>query len=77
MENQLMIQQLRRLADYPGICHVRTRDGSSYAADVQVSETRDMGQDVIRSEFTLSITRVDPEGFDGLTYADWISNNES
>lgn len=30
-----------------------------------------MGRDVIRSEFTLSITRVDPEGFDGLTYADW------
>ena len=70
-QDQETIQNLRRLADYPGICHVRTRDGSSYAADVQVSEARDMGRDVIRSEFTLSITRVDPEGFDGLTYADW------
>ena len=76
-ENQETIQQLRRLADYPGICHVRTRDGSSYAADVQVSESRDMGRDILRSEFTLSITRVDPEGFDGLTYEDWLSNNES
>lgn len=72
-QDQETIQNLRRLADYPGICHVRTRDGSSYAADVQVSEARDMGRDVIRSEFTLSITRVDPEGFDGLTYADWLA----
>ena len=75
-QDQETIQALRRLADYPGICHVRTRDGSSYAADVQVSESRDMGRDVIRSEFTLTITRVDPEGFDGLTYADWIANED-
>ena len=75
-QDQTTIQALRRLADYPGICHVRTRDGSSYAADVQVSESRDMGRDVIRSEFQLTITRVDPEGFDGLTYADWIANED-
>ena len=73
-QDQETIQNLRRLADYPGICHVRTRDGSSYAADVQVSEARDMGKDVIRSEFTLTITRVDPEGFDGMTYADWVTS---
>lgn len=77
IEDQDMIQTMRRLADWSGICHVRTRDGSSYAADVQVSESRDMGKDVIRSEFSLSITRVDTEGFDGMSYADWISGDES
>lgn len=71
IKDQETIREMRRLADNAGICHVRTRDGSSYAADVQVSEARNMGQDVIRSEFTLSITRVDPEGYDGMTYADW------
>lgn len=75
--DQATIQTLRRLADFPGICHVRTRDGSSYAADVQVSESRDMGKDVLRSEFSLSITRVDPEGFDGVLYEEWIADNDS
>lgn len=75
-QDQDTIQALRRLADYPGICHVRTRDGSSYAADVQVNESRDMGKDVVRSEFSLAITRVDPEGYDGMTLADWQRTQE-
>ena len=59
---------LRRLAVHPGICHVRTPDGSSFSADVQVSESRENG---VLASFTLTITRVDPEGLDGLTYAEW------
>ena len=60
------IQQLRRLADYPGICHVRTQDGSSFAADVQVSG--DAGYDVGGNleTYTLKITRVDPQELDGV-----------
>lgn len=66
-----MIEAMRRLAVYTGICHVRTKDGSSYAADVQVSETQkqDKGHRIV--EFTLSITRVDTEGYDGMTLAEW------
>ena len=61
---------------WPGICHVRTKDGSSYAADVQVSESRkhDKGQRIV--DFSLSITRVDPEDYDGLTYAEWMETQE-
>ena len=70
------IQTLRRLADYSGICHVRTREGSSYSADVQVSESRDMAQANYKTDFSLTITRVDPEGLDGLSYAEW-TNGES
>jgi len=75
-EDQDTIRGLRRLAVYPGICHVRTPDGSSYAADVQVSETRAMGQGSRLANFSLAITRVDPEGLDGLTYEQWAEEEE-
>ena len=35
-----LIASMRRLAAYPGICHVRTVDGSSFAANVTVGESR-------------------------------------
>lgn len=51
---------IRDLAAWNGICHVRTPDGSSYSADVQVSES--LSYSSKSREYTLSITRVDPEG---------------
>lgn len=65
------IEAFRRLAVYTGICHVRTKDGSSYAADVQVAES--YAQDTAHkiAAFDLTITRVDSEDFDGLTLAEW------
>ena len=69
------ISALRRLAAHAGICHVRTKDGSSYAADVQVSESRKQGTGHQITEFSLSITRIDSEGYDGLTYEDWQEGN--
>ena len=71
------ITAMRRLAAYAGICHVRTKDGSSYAADVQVSESRKQSTAHGLAEFSLSITRVDPEGYDGLTYDEWIESGGS
>ena len=65
------IEEMRRLATYAGICHVRTPDGSSYAADVQVAEARKQGTGHNAIEFTLTITRVDTEGLDGMTYTEW------
>lgn len=69
--DQETIEAMRRLATYAGICHVRTKDGSSYAADVQVSESYDLDNGHKLASFTLSITRVDPEGYDGMTLAEW------
>ena len=65
------IQKLRALAAYPGICHVRTKEGSSYAADVQVGD--DVSYDSAGKKITasLTITRVDPEGYEGMSLADW------
>lgn len=68
------IENLRALAEYSGICHVRSKDGSSYAADVQISD--DISYDSAGKilNFTMSITRVDPEGLDGMTLAEWLNS---
>lgn len=73
--DQETIQMMRRLAVYAGICHVRTPDGSSYAANVDVSDdySHSTGRKVI--SYKLTINRVDPEDYDGLTYADWLAAN--
>ena len=73
--DQETIQAMRRLAVYAGVCHVRTSDGSSYAANIDVSD--DYSHDTHRMiiTYTLSITRVDPEGYDGMTLAEWLSSN--
>lgn len=70
--DQDTIESLRRLAVYAGVCHVRTRDGSSFDANVDVSENRGHEPGDLVAEFTLSITRVDSVTVAGMTYADWL-----
>lgn len=69
--DQTTIEGMRRLAEWSGICHVRTKDGSSFAADVQVTEDYKQNNNQRYASFTLKITRVDPEGYDGMTRAEW------
>jgi hypothetical protein len=66
-----MIESMRRLAVYTGICHVRTKDGSSYSADVQVGDAyrQDTAHKLVT--FDLKITRVDREDYDGMTLEEW------
>ena len=66
--------RMRRLADYAGICHVRTPEGSSFAADVQVKESQ--GTDGRKIDWSLDIKKVDPEGYDGMTLDAWNEQNE-
>ncbi len=68
------IVAMRELAAYPGICHVRTPDGSSFAADIQVSESRSYQSKGRKLEYTLNITRVDPEGYEAVLLGDWNSD---
>lgn len=65
------IDAMRRLAVYAGICHVRTPDGSSFAADVQVSEERSCENGGKTADFSISVSRVDPEGLEGELYSNW------
>lgn len=67
------VQVMRRLADYPGVCHVRTPDGSSFTANVEVNESREEKWVSKLATFDLDITRVDAEGFDGMTYDEYAS----
>lgn len=65
------IELLRRLAAYNGICHIRTKDGSSFNCDIQVSEDRSHSSYDMKTGYSFSVTRVDPEGYDGMTLAQW------
>lgn len=73
-EDEEKILAMRRLADYGGICHIRTPEGSSFAADVQVSEDRRQSSWDVYS-YSISVTRVDSEGYDGMTYEEWLRVN--
>lgn len=64
LKNDNRIALIRDLADWNGICHVRTPDGSSYSANVEVSESSSYSNKA--RNFTLSINRVDPEGYEGI-----------
>ncbi|MBP5383563.1 MAG: hypothetical protein J6Y57_01150 [Lachnospiraceae bacterium] len=67
LRNDERIATIRDLAVWSGICHVRTPDGSSYSANVQVSESASYSTKAV--SFTFSITRVDPEGYEGIDEA--------
>lgn len=69
--DQELIQSLHRLAAYTGICHVRTSDGSSYAADVQVSKEVSHSDLGMLETYSLNITKVSTQGFDAVTIDEW------
>ena len=66
-----VINGLRLLSEYTGICHIRTLDGSSFKADLQVQEDRDHDDYGTKASFSISCTRVDPEELDGMTLEQW------
>lgn len=63
------IRLMRELSRFSDLCHVRTPDGSSFTADVQVSEV--MAYNTAAADYSLTIQRVDPKGYEGMTYAEW------
>lgn len=69
-----LIESMRRLANYAGICHIRMPDGSSFAANVNVTEDREEKKINMIASFTLEITKVDSEGFDGMLYSEWLED---
>lgn len=68
-----LIAIMRRLAVYPGICHVRTVDGSSFAANVNVSESRSYDTAGKIAAFSVEISRVDSETLDGIPIEEYIA----
>ena len=70
------ILQMRRLAVTPTECHIRTPDGSSFAADIQVSESSGTETRNLIYDYSLKITRIDTERLDGLTLEEWQAQHE-
>lgn len=67
LKDDARIATIRDLAAWSGICHVRTPDGSSYSANVQVSQMESYSTRAV--SYTFSFTRVDPEGYEGIDEA--------
>ena len=70
-EDEDAVRAFRRLAEYTGQCHVRTLDGSSFTADVQVQMDMKSSEAHKLAAFSLAITRVDPERLDGIPFEEW------
>ena len=64
---------IRGLAGYAGIAHIRTPDGSSVAANIEVREQA--SYDSRKVSYTLTINVIDPDQPEGMTYAEWQSAN--
>jgi hypothetical protein len=64
LRNDPRIETVRDLAVWNGLCHVRTPDGSSYSANVDVSESSSYSTKMV--SFSFNSTRVDPEGYEGI-----------
>lgn len=73
---QSMLESMRRLASYTGNCHIRTKDGSSFTACVQVTETDNHDTAGLVREYSVSIEKVDPVELDGLTIDEWEGTEE-
>ena len=71
-EDAETISGLRALAAFSGICHIRTPEGSSYSADIQVAESKGYNNWETVG-YTLTVTRVDPEQLDGIPYSEWVT----
>ena len=65
------IKAMRRLAQYTGMCHIRTPEGSNFHADIQVED--DISYQVAGKimDCSLKITGIDPVNTDGVRLEDW------
>lgn len=72
-QDEVSIELARRLAEYPGVCHVRTPQGNSFSADVQLTES--ITYDGLIYDYTLEIKKVDGQSLDGVTLEDWESDH--
>lgn len=71
LTEQETIEAIRLLADTPSICHIRTQNGSSFSADVQVSISTSHDKYGTIETASMNITRVDPEREEGMTAYEW------
>lgn len=69
-------EQLRDLADYEGICHIRTIDGTNICCNIEVSDNSTYNSLEHQHDISLSIQKVDNIELDGMTLEEWQYINE-
>lgn len=71
-----MIMAMRRMLNYQGPVHIRTRDGSSFTADIQGSQdyTHDTAGNV--TSFSCNVTACKSVGLEGMTLGEWENELE-
>ena len=75
-QDKELVYKSRLLADFAGVCHVRTPEGSNFYANVDVQEDREAKFVNRISSVTLNITKVDAIKADGIPYDIWISEDQ-
>lgn len=65
----------RDLAEYIGLCHIRTLDGSNYTGNVAVSDSSGFNKLAHQHDISLSVQRCDNPSLDGMTEAQWEELN--
>lgn len=65
------IPMLRELAEYSGQCRIRTPEGSNYFANIEVKDDRESMWVNKISKVNLTISRVDAEDDEVITYDKW------
>jgi len=68
---------LRLLADYAGICHIRTPEGSNFYGDIQVRDDREEKWTTRISKISLNYTKVDGAEDQLMTYAEWQARQDN
>lgn len=74
-EDPETIRAIKRLANYPGLCHIRTPEGSSFAGNIQVDDAMSYTGAGKIYNFNLNITKIDTHEADGLTYDEWAGGD--
>lgn len=71
------IESMERLAEYTGQCHIRTKSGDNYHADIQVSVDNSHDKAGFVRSYSLTINKIDSQALDGLTEEEWEGLNDA
>lgn len=70
-----MIPAMRRLFNYLGNVHIRTKDGSSFTADIQGNEDNPHEKHGEVVTYSMDVTAIEPVKLDGMTLEQWEGQN--
>ena len=69
-------EELRDLADYSGLCHLRTIDGTNICCNIEVSDNSTFNSLEHQHDISLSIQKVDNPELDGMSLEEWNYGEE-